>query len=49
MSDKEKVEQIKSLVSLAEEWADQQRMAEGQIRMAALKDIRRVVRETKKS
>lgn len=44
MSDKEKVDKIKEIVSLAEEWAEQQTMAEGQICMAALKDVRRVVR-----
>ena len=41
---KEKLRKIAEVVLLAEEWSDDQVMPESNICMAALKDIRRIVR-----
>jgi len=40
----EKVEKIKQVIKLAEEWADDQVLPESDIWLSALKDIRRIVR-----
>lgn len=39
----EKMCRVKGVVKMAEEWCNKQLMPEGQICMAALKDIRRIV------
>ena len=49
MTNSEKVEQIKDVIKLAEEWAKDQHIPEEQITRAALKDIRRIVRIESKS
>lgn len=41
----EKVERIKGVIKMAEDWCDKQLMSEGKVCMAALKDIRRIVNE----
>ncbi len=40
-----KIERIKGVIKMAEEWCKIQLMPEGMICMSALKDIRRIVSE----
>ncbi len=40
---KQKIERIKGVIEMAEDWANLQLMPEGQLCMAALKDVRRIV------
>ena len=39
------LKKIKGVIDTAERWCDEQLMSEGQICMAALKDIRRIIKE----
>ena len=41
----QKLERVRGVIKMAEDWCDKQLMSEGQICMAALKDVRRIVRE----
>jgi cob(I)alamin adenosyltransferase len=44
MTPEEKLKRIENIVRMAECWCEEQIMPEGQICMAALKDVRTVVR-----
>lgn len=43
-----KLKRIEGVVQMAEEWAVKQLLPEGQLCMAAVKDIRRILREKTK-
>ena len=44
MNDKEKVDAIRAVIKKAEEWCDKQEMPESSVVIAALKNIRRIIR-----
>lgn len=45
MTDQDKVDKVKKILILAESWIKEQVLTESSIHLAALKDIRRIVRQ----